>query len=90
MVDVLRHSLSLKDHSQACVLDLMGERSVVQVHLGPPKCLHGTRLRAGDSGNYFRRSKIFLRAATFSSILSTAASMVPPFPTNRGLAWLPH
>ena len=30
------HSLSVKRGFQACVLDLIRQRSVVQVHLGPP------------------------------------------------------
>ena len=36
-VDVRGHSLSANDHFQACALDLIRQRSVVQVHLGPSK-----------------------------------------------------
>ena len=49
VVDVRGHSLSLEDHLQACALDLRRQRSVVQVHLGPPcdsrsdKAIHSRR-----------------------------------------------
>jgi len=36
VTEVHGRSLSVKDHFQACVQDLIRQRSVVQVHLGPP------------------------------------------------------